>query len=304
MGLIGHIIGLLGLNMRLSGHVLRPMGHGMIIVLIFVKKYPNTMPYERAIIPRDIDRFNNYINQTNDYLILGSPTNAVRFGWTSQNLLDWQAFRNDWEPLFFSYSNRKGSYTTVIKNSLLGIISKAVFYDKENKLIMKVKATVGLTTDDCSTFRIPFSYSSPLPGTQLATSGKDKHKTIIILEAVYPRLIPAIGGFVEIDCHLEAEGSGRPHKPEGCDLVEYKVGVFYWGTENLPAHAEDTRLSLAYSSKASFIIDTTTMTTNLPVLKEGTIEPTKLAVFFFRWVKSKHPGLDSPWSGPFKTALL
>ncbi len=259
---------------------------------------------DQSIIPRDIEGFNSYITHTNNYLILGSPTNAVRFGWTAQNLSDWQDFRTEWEPLFFKYSDRKGSYTTDIKNDLENIIKAAIAYDKVNKLVLKVKATVGLTSEDCSTFHIPYSYSSPLSGPHSTATSGDKNKTTMTDEAVYPRIIPAGGGFVEIACHLEAEGSGRPHKPAGFDLVEYKIGVFYWGTENLPAHSDDTRLNLAYSSKASFTLDTTTMTTNLPALKEGAIEPTKLAVFFFRWAKSKHPDLDGPWSGPFKTPLL
>lgn len=262
------------------------------------------MPFEGTIIPRDIDGFNRYINQTNAHLILGSPTNAVRFDWTSQNLSDWHDFNTDWNKLYFLYSDKKGGYTTDTKNDMMLIIDKAVAYDKENKLILKVKATVGLTTVDCSTFRIPVSYASPLMSKLPVTSGGDKHKTTMTEEAVYPWLKPVGGGFVEIDCHLESEGSGRAHKPEGFDLVEYKVAVFYWGTENLPSHADDTRLILAYSSRASFVLDTTPLTTNLTAVAQGAIAPTKLAVFFFRWAKSKHPTLDGPWSGPFSTQLL
>jgi hypothetical protein len=141
---------------------------------------------DQSIIPRDINGFNLYLAQTNDHLILGSPTNAVRFGWTAQNLSNWQSFQADWDPLYISYSNRKMSYTTVIKNSLEGIISKAVLYDKENKLILKVKATVGLTTDDCSAFCIPLSYASPLAGSHFAADSKDNHKTTVLVAAVYP----------------------------------------------------------------------------------------------------------------------
>ncbi len=262
------------------------------------------MPFERTIIPRDIEGFNLYINQTNDYLILGSPTNAVRFGWTAQNLSDWQDFRTDWEPLYFSYSDKKGGYTTAIKTKLETIIANAVIYDRENKLILKVKATVGLTVDDCTIFRIPQSYASPqmikLPGTSIA----DKNKTIATLEGVYPRLLPTIGGFVKVECFLEIAESGRAHKPEGYDLVEYAVAVFYRGTTNLPTAATDTRLTVVHSSKATFVLQTATMTSNLPALAEDAIEPSKIAIFFFRWAKSKHPNLDGPWSGPFKTPLL
>ena len=259
---------------------------------------------DRSIIPRDIDGFNIYITLTNEHLLLGSPTNAVRFGWTSQNLSDWQNFKNDWVPLYIKYSDKKGGYTTNIKSSLEGIISKAIFYDKVNKLILKIKATVGLTSSDCSIFKIPHSYISSTLSKILPASRAAKNKTTISTEAVYPRLMPVIDGFVKIGCFLESDGSGRAHKLDGFDLVGYKVAVFYWGTANLPIHAEDTRLSLAYSSKASFILQTAEMTTNLPALAEGTIEPTKVAVFFFRWAKSKHPELDGPWSGPFTTKLL
>jgi len=259
---------------------------------------------DRSIIPREIEGFNNYINQTNDYLILGSPTNAVRFGWTSQNLLDWQDFRTEWEPLFFKYSDKKGSYTTDTKTSLEAIINNAIVYDWDNKLTLKIKATVGLTSLDCSTFRIPLFYSLPLANKSQATKHADKHKTIAFEGGVYPRINPGVGGFVAIACHLESEGSGRAHKPEGFDLVEYKMAVFYSGTSDIPTQAGDARLSLAYSSKAGFVLDTTVFTSNLPVLAANAVPPAKMAVFFFRWGKSKHPTLDGPWSGPFNTVLL
>lgn len=259
---------------------------------------------DRSIIPRDIEGFNSYISITNDYLILGSPTNAVRFGWTSQNLLDWQAFRTEWDPLYFQYSDRKGSYTTVIKTSLEAIIANAIIYDWDNKLTLKIKATVGLDASDCSAFRIPLFYSLPLTSKSSVAKSGDTNKTSITLEGVYPRITPKGGGFVEIACHLVSEGSGRAHKPHGYDLAEYKVAVFYSGTAGVPTHAEDPRLSLAYSSRAGFRLDTTVFTSNLPILAANAVPPAKMAVFFFRWAKSKHPNLDGPWSGPFNTPLL
>ena len=38
------------------------------------------MPTTHSIIPRDIKGFNQYLNQTCAYLMIGTPTNAVRFG--------------------------------------------------------------------------------------------------------------------------------------------------------------------------------------------------------------------------------
>ncbi len=43
-------------------------------------------------IPRSIKLFDLYLARTCAYLILGVPTNAVRFNWTAANLSAWQKF--------------------------------------------------------------------------------------------------------------------------------------------------------------------------------------------------------------------
>lgn len=277
---------------------------GMIFAIFVMQTLKRKAMPDRSIIPREIEEFNSYIIHTNDYLILGSPTNAVRFGWTAQNLLDWQTFRTDWNPLYFKYSDKERSYTTVIRNKLEGIIANAIVYDRENKLILKIKATVGLTPDDCAIFNIPLNFVTPGLTKLAGASGGDKNKTTITEKKVYPDIKPIGGGFVKLACHEETTGSGRAHKPEGYDLVEYKVAVFYSGTADTPTQVSDPRLSLAYSSKAGFIADMNVYTSNLPALAADAVPPAKMAVFFFRWAKSKHPNLDGPWSWPFKTVLL
>ena len=73
-------------------------------------------------IPRSIKLFDLYLGQGSaPCLILGVPTNAAQFSnWTAANLTAWQNFLAQWSPLFLSYSNRKGGYTTVIKTELEG----------------------------------------------------------------------------------------------------------------------------------------------------------------------------------------
>ena len=87
MGRIGLRIGLLGLNIGCKGLIVRRKGlvagrRGLIVrlmgrksinLLIFVKKYLNTMPFERAIIPRDIEGFNTYITLRTITLSLVRP---------------------------------------------------------------------------------------------------------------------------------------------------------------------------------------------------------------------------------------
>ena len=205
--------------------------------------------------------------------------------------------------MYPKYANKKGSYTTDIKNDMMNIIASAVAYDKINKLILKVKATAGLTSEDCSTFNIPQSLSTTPTGAHVIKS-KELDKTIVTTELVYPKLIPQTGGFLKIEGFTEIAKSGRSHKLKSFDLLEYAVAVFYLGTTNLPTIATDARMTIAYSSKASFILSTAGMTANLTVVASGAIAPSKIAVLFFRWAKSKHPTLDGPWSGPFTTPLL
>jgi hypothetical protein len=258
----------------------------------------------KTIIPRDVKNFNKYLIRTCAYLILGVPTNAVRFNWTAANLAAWQAFLTAWTPLFNQYSDKKGGYTTSVRNKLLGIISNAIAYAETNKLIELVKATVSLNFDDCNAFGLQPKLATPAVNTHLLEKTKTPDKTIILEEMVYPEIIPTGGGMLHIKAYLEKKQSGRPHKPEGFDLLEYAVAVFYLGTTGLPATPADTRLLIAHSSKSNFKLQTNAMTANLTAVAAGAIAPAKVAVLFFRWAKSKHPDLDGPWSGPFSTPIL
>ena len=250
--------------------------------------------YSKTIIPRDIKGFNQFINQTCAYLVQGVPTNAVRFNWTTAYLSAWQAFLTAWAPLFLLYSNKKESYTTVTRTKLEGIIANAIIYARTNKLIELVKATASLNADDCVMFNLPKTLVVPSISTHAVAISKEPDKTIVIQEAVYPKLNPSIGGFLQIKGFTNITKSGRAHKLKGFDLLEYAIGVFNSGTGGLPTHATDPRLTLGHSSKASFVLSTAALTANIPALAAGTTEPLRMAVIFFRWAKSKHPTLDSP----------
>ena len=258
---------------------------------------------DNSVIPRTIKGFNTYITQTNTYLVLGSPTNASRFNWTTADLSGWQAIQTKWNPKYLLYLDKKGSYTTDNKNDLIGIINNAVSFAKTNKLIELVRATVGLTSLDCSTFHLPANLATGSSNLHNPTVVVSKEKTVITVEGVYPMLIPELGGFVHIKAYSESTQVKRPRKLKGFDLLEYAVGVFYSGTANLPTHAEDPRLTIGHSTKANFVLPTVAMTNNLPLLAAGAVETVKIVVIFFRWAKSKHPNLDGPWSGPFSTPL-
>jgi hypothetical protein len=275
---------------------------------------------QSTTIPREIKEFDNYLNSTNLYLLLTTLVGTIatpnwkRYNWTNgatgqptNNLLDWQNFLAAWLPLHVQYMNKKGGYTTDIKNQMLIIIAQVVKYAHENKLIELVKSTLVLTAADCSAWRLPENLAAPT-GTHLTgahtTTAEATDRTKATVEGVYARLIAELGGLVHIKSFSEISESGRPHKLEGFDEVEYMAGVFYSGTANLPTSPTDVRLALGHSTKSNFLLATAGMTANLPALAVGTVPPAKILIIFFRWAKSKHPTLDGPWSVLYTTVLL
>jgi hypothetical protein len=255
-------------------------------------------------IPRDIKLFDLYLARTCAYLILGTPTNATRFNWTAANLAAWQNFLSLWIPLHTQYTNKKGGYMPVVRTKLLAIISNTVAYAQANKLIELIIATVSLNADDCVAFGLPEKLVITPTGPKPMAKIKEPDKTIVTKEPVYPKLIPIAGGFLHTKAYTEKTQSGRAHKLKGFDLIEYAVAVFYSTATGLPVNASDPRLLIGHSSKASFIMGLAASTNNLTAIAAGNATPTKIAVIFFRWAKSKHPDLDGPWSGPFTTPLL
>ena len=149
-------------------------------------------------IPRGIKEYDTYIKQTNVYLIQGTPENYLRFGWTAANLSAWQGFETQWNLLFPLYSDKKGGYTTDTGIGLKNIIGATVLYDKQNKLIFKIKATTGLTPLDCSTFHLPLSLSEIVPSIHHPLTPFTKDKTVLTSILVYPKLIPEGGGNITV----------------------------------------------------------------------------------------------------------
>lgn len=250
---------------------------------------------DQSIIPRSIAGFDTYIQKTNTYLTLGTPTNAVRFNWTTGNLTAWQGFKSLWMPLHAQYADKRGQRTTAITEQLHIIIDNAVAYAKANRLIELIKATITLSALDCETFNLPVTLAVPVTGggSTLSNTGAGSTARAVPTGAlVYPKLKPEGGGMVRCKCFTLAAQSGRAHKLAGFDLVDYAWAVFAAGTANLPTDANDTRLAKDHSSRASFLLAT------------GTNNSNKVLVIFFRWVKSKNTGLDGPWNGPFSTPVL
>ena len=201
------------------------------------------MSSDKTNIPRDIKGYGKFIVQTNAYLIQGVPENYIRFGWSAANLSAWQAFQTEWAPIFQLYLDKKGGYTTDKKNDLINIIDATVLYDKQNKLIYKVKATSGLTSIDCSTFNLPLSLSNPVPSTHSPVVPLSKDKTILVTVAVYPKLIAEAGGFVHIKAYLKRLRQGVPISLKGSTCLSIS-GLFFIRGQQICRHIQLIRVCL------------------------------------------------------------
>ena len=248
------------------------------------------MPSQETLIPRSIKGFNLYIIKTTAYLLAGTPVNWSRFGWSAAEMADWEGFLTTWEPLFTLYSDRKGGYTTNIKNQLYGIIKACVDLNKSNHLLKSIEATRNVTVTDLETFNLSLAN----------ISGNEPHhvtaRTAPATELVYPTLKPIGGGIIRCKCFTEAAASGRPKKLKGFDMIEYTYKVIAQATDkglaNVPTDPNDTTLTLKYTTKANFLLPT------------GTNNSGKIVCIFFRWVNSKHPDLNGPWNVCATTTIL
>jgi len=238
-----------------------------------------------TIVPRSIDKFNLYLIRTAAYLLLGTPANWSRFGWLTTENAAWQAFLTTWLPLYAKYSDKKGGYTTGIKDQLLQIIEDCVNLCATNHLLLSIQATRGVTITDLQTFNLT---------TDEVTGSTPHHITARVAAAtdlVYPTLKPMGGGVVRCKCFTDAVRSGRAHKLKGFDMVEYRYEVIAQGAA-IPSDPNTTTLIDGHSSKASFLLPT------------GTNNGGKVLVIFFRWAHSKHPTLDGPWNGYIIVTIL
>jgi hypothetical protein len=243
-----------------------------------------------TIIPRSISGFNTYIRKTTAYLITGTPTNWSRFNWDATEIADWEGFLTDWIPLYTAYCDKKGQYTTGIKDQLHSIIAACVALCKSNHLLKSIEATRKVSVTDLQTFNLPIEDVTGEAPHQTAA------RTAAATELVYPLLKTIGGGIVRCKCFTEVKASGRPKKLDGFDLIQFVYKVVAQATTDIPAaiptDPADTTLIYGHSTKANFLVPT------------GTKNTGKLLCIFFRWTNSKHPELDGPWSNCFITTIL
>jgi len=220
-------------------------------------------------IPRSINGFNPYIVNTTVYLMDGTPTNAVRLGFSPDELLKWTGFAEDWSPLYPLYADRKGTYTTTIKDQLRAIINKCLKLNHDNCLLDRIAVSPNAIIRDLETFN--------LKKGELQKETRTAPKTIIE-EPVVASLQNIGGCWFSIKCR--ALRKVRAAIFEEADSVQYSYII----GDVPPTSADVAGLTKEISTRASFTLQ----------LDPGSSG--KHLYIFFRWYRTKYPSMSGPWN--------
>lgn len=228
-------------------------------------------------IPRGIEEFNPFIINTNIYLADGEPTNATRLGFVPAETAQWNAFANDWEPLYIKYSDKKASRTTAIKDQLLAIIDECLELDQNNRLLDRIAASPNVTILDMETFNI-----------RQGVLQKETHSVpqTPIVDPVLASIQPIGGGSFSIKCN-----NGRRTRAaifEDADSVQYT----YLVGDVAPASPEVVGLTKEISTRAGF------------TLALGAENSEKHLYIYFRWYLTSYPNFAGPWSSLYTSLIL
>ena len=224
---------------------------------------------DRSRIPRAIDRFNNYISNTNSYLVAENAANAFRLGLLPDEVTCWTGFVRAWNPLYLKYIDEKGSRTTAIKDQLHSIIASCVIFDQTNHLLDRIAASPVVTVSDMEIFNIKKGILRKTTHTRPQAA---------LTEPLFAAIQPIGGGTVSIKCR--GASGGRAAIFAGADAVQFNYTI----GDTPPISADVYGLKSEISTKASII------------LTLGSACSEKHLYIYLRWYLVKHPALAGPWS--------
>jgi hypothetical protein len=126
------------------------------------------MAYRKPRILRDIPGFNDNIIVTCKYIMTPcdpSPsTNGTRLGWKTEEIAQWNAFYEEWKPLYILYANKKAGRTTAVKDELKLIIKRCRAYEHKQHLYERIALNTNAITKDFVTFNI--KHDTPIEKTK------------------------------------------------------------------------------------------------------------------------------------------
>ena len=240
-------------------------------------------------IPETIPEFNDYLNNTDDYLQAGTPTtNRERLGLTLVNGTDWSDKRTFWrDTLYPKYIDPLQS-TSAVKQQVRDFMTD--FRTFGNPLLNIMVADPDATSNDETVFHFVINPAPPSVSTTPIT------------DPVAYETNSLNGGLVEFVCR-PAHDSKHPSKHPDSDSIQLAYQL--QGKDDGPASPDpnpnpdsggdipdpDTAMMKELFTKAVFI-------KSFGVLSKG-----KLLICFLRWYNTKHPNLSGPWTGPILVGI-
>ncbi len=225
------------------------------------------MATEHRRVPQKISDFNAYVNNTSDYLSgtdPGTGTRYVRLGLSDAEFNQWVGFRNQWNPLYSKYSDKKESRTTAIKDKLHKIIKDFTLFSRD--ILNEIAGIRTSTIDDLEVFHIKAkdlrdTEPSPLHGTEP------------------PAVALKNSGSPFVDFHIRsASDQTRPSMIKGY-LVEVR-----WTSGDPPPNFDAPALRTEVSTRAHFRIDA------------GAANIGKTFYCYVRWRHRYNPQYNSGWT--------
>ena len=143
------------------------------------------MPHGPTRIPRTEKGFDPHIRAVIAYLLLFSPdsttiTNAVRLGFTVDEMAQLQLFFVEWKALVVLYANKKVTRSSDVIEQIVQLIKKYIAYDKLQHLYKRVEISKYANNTDFVTFNI--KQGTPLEkttDTPAADPGTDEEVIVV-----------------------------------------------------------------------------------------------------------------------------
>jgi hypothetical protein len=237
-------------------------------------------------IPQTIPEFNDYINNTDDYLLAGTPTNRERLGLSISNGTDWHDKRVFWrDTLYPKYIDPLQS-TSAVKTQVRDFM--ADFRTFGNPLLNIMVADPDANSNDEAVFKFVITPAAP------------STPTTPITDPVAYETMSLNGGLVEFVCR-PAHDSKHPSKHPESDSIQ----LAYLLQENdgpaSPNPNPDPGGEIPDPDTAA--MQKELFTKAVFIKSFGVLSKGKLLICYLRWYNTKHPNLAGPWTGPFVVGI-
>jgi len=221
-------------------------------------------------IPYGIFKCHTFLNQTSTYLSANTNANGLRLGLTAAEITQWVAF-NTTDGLYYPAWSNPSSRTSDLTHNLKLNISNLRAFNKANKILDRIAASLAATVLDLETFNI--NSTSILKSSAVIPKAN-------ITDNVVVNIVYLGGGRLQYNCRPN-QTAKRSHIAEDADRLEVRVKL----GDPAPTSADNTDAQwVLLSSKATVTQDF------------GSANVGKRAYLYFRWADSKRPHRNGPWT--------